>query len=473
LRYFLLTLLALHCNSQRVIELSGQSKPIVQTIHSNTVPLRTVSGLSGLTTLGGLSTLGGVTTLGGLSNLGGLSAYRNSLGGLSHRYLNGLSGYNTLGSLGSVYGLGLGQQVVGLNGLQSVNIAPSNSLSYIPIGQQLQHLTVQQPASIGIARQLSIEQPASIAIARQQLVRPELSLASLAIRPQVYAQQQSIHPVTAAIHQIGRTVEYRPVPFNDQPIVPQVVEVEPSDQPINIHFKSRSSTVRLSQEHIPGEPGSVEQTQSQDEPHKVVHEVVKPVIQEVREVIQPYRQLTQEVQPVVENVHTVVSHGEGQRQQYVAQQIPVQQIQFQQVRPVQQIAVQQVRPVQEVQVQQVQPAISVRQIEAQPITYIQEAVPQQVQYVQQVQQPLISSYQTVQQPLSIQHLRAYQQPIALRVAQPVGVAQNHQIVTGVNRIVSQEQPHLAIRSNVRDQVVGIREVQQQRGSDFVKYAESD
>jgi uncharacterized protein with ATP-grasp and redox domains len=67
----------------------------------------------------------------------------------------------------------------------------------------------------------------------------------------------------------------------------------------------------LSQEHIPGAPGTVEQTSSQDEPSKVIHEVVKPVIQEVREVIQPYRQLSQEVQPVVENVHTVVAKGEG------------------------------------------------------------------------------------------------------------------------------------------------------------------
>jgi hypothetical protein len=122
---------------------------------------------------------------------------------------------------------------------------------------------------------------------------------------------QQVVPVSAAIQQTGRTVEYKSVPFTDEPLVPQVVEVEPSDIPLHIHFKSRSSSIQLTQEHIPGAPGTVEQTQSQDEPSKVVHEVVKPVIQEVREVITPYRQVVQEVQPVVESVHTIVAKGEG------------------------------------------------------------------------------------------------------------------------------------------------------------------
>ncbi|CAG2121326.1 unnamed protein product, partial [Medioppia subpectinata] len=289
--------------------------------------------------------------------------------------LTGLSGYSGLGH-------------------QSVNFAPS-PYSYIPYGySNLNRFAVHQPTY----QTIQVEQPQTVAYARPALTlaQPQLSVASVAVRPQVYTNQhQNIHPVSAAIHQVGRTVEYRAVPFNDQPIQAQDVIVEPSDQPINIHFKSRSSTVRLSQEHIAGEPGSVEQTQSQDEPSKVIHEVVKPVIQEVREVIQPYRQLTQEVQPVVENVHTVVSHGEGVRQQYVAEPIVKQQIQTVQqvaVQPVQQFAVQ---PVQQFAVQRVQVPevrqVAYQHVEAQPIQY----------------QPI--QYQTVQEVQPI-HVRAVAQP---------------------------------------------------------------
>ena len=68
-------------------------------------------------------------------------------------------------------------------------------------------------------------------------------------------------------------------------------------------------------------PGETEHTQSEDEPHRVVHEVLKPVIQEVREIIQPYRRLVQQIQPVIEQTHTIVAKGEprgaqeGQQQQ--------------------------------------------------------------------------------------------------------------------------------------------------------------
>ena len=42
-----------------------------------------------------------------------------------------------------------------------------------------------------------------------------------------------------------------------------------------------------------------------------MHEVHRPVIQEIREVIQPYRRVIQEIQPVIEQVQTVVARGEG------------------------------------------------------------------------------------------------------------------------------------------------------------------
>lgn len=57
----------------------------------------------------------------------------------------------------------------------------------------------------------------------------------------------------------------------------------------------------------------MEHTRSEDEPHRVVHEVYKPVIQEIREIIQPFRKVVQQVQPVVEEVQTVVHRGDGRR----------------------------------------------------------------------------------------------------------------------------------------------------------------
>lgn len=54
----------------------------------------------------------------------------------------------------------------------------------------------------------------------------------------------------------------------------------------------------------------MEKTNSEYEPYMVFHEVVRPVIQEVREIIQPFRRLFQEVRPVVEEVNTVVAKRE-------------------------------------------------------------------------------------------------------------------------------------------------------------------
>ena len=85
--------------------------------------------------------------------------------------------------------------------------------------------------------------------------------------------------------------------------------------PVQVHFRTAGSRVNVQQSHTPGAPAQVEHASFQDEPHRVVHEVVKPVIQEVREIIQPYRRVTQEIRPVIEEVHTVVHKGEGRRAQ--------------------------------------------------------------------------------------------------------------------------------------------------------------
>lgn len=258
-------LFAIHCNCQKVYEITGADVQRRVDLSNGFN-----AGLNRVQTLGTLgarySGLGGLQTV-GVQRVAGVD-------------LSGLSGLSSVGV--QPVGLGLGY---GFGGLRS------NALNF-GVGQ-----VGVRPVGLGV-------------------VQPALGVSALGLglgglgHTRVALAQQTV-PVSAAVHQVGRTVEYRPVPYNDEPAVPQVVEVEPSDIPIRIHFKSKSSTVQLSQEHIPGAPGTVQHTSSQDEPSKVIHEVVKPVIQELREVIQPYRQVLQEVQPVVESVHTTVAKGEG------------------------------------------------------------------------------------------------------------------------------------------------------------------
>lgn len=106
--------------------------------------------------------------------------------------------------------------------------------------------------------------------------------------------------VQAAVHQLGRTVEYKSMGHQEHPIQPQIVEVEPSETPLHLHFKTKSSSVSLSQAHEQAPVPQTQISQSSDEPARLIHEIQKPVIQEVREVITPYRQVTQEINPVVE-----------------------------------------------------------------------------------------------------------------------------------------------------------------------------
>lgn len=51
----------------------------------------------------------------------------------------------------------------------------------------------------------------------------------------------------------------------------------------------------------------MEETSSEEEPHRMRHRVIKPVIQEVTEFIQPFRHHIQHIQPMVENIRTLVS----------------------------------------------------------------------------------------------------------------------------------------------------------------------
>lgn len=118
-----------------------------------------------------------------------------------------------------------------------------------------------------------------------------------------------IGPVTAAVI-TSRAQEVINVPISEDIVTPQVVIIEPNLTPVTIEFRSRSSPVNIQQVHIPGPKGQTKTTRSQEAPDRVIHEVVKPVIQEVREIIQPFRKITQQILPVQEEVLSVVSKGE-------------------------------------------------------------------------------------------------------------------------------------------------------------------
>lgn len=62
-------------------------------------------------------------------------------------------------------------------------------------------------------------------------------------------------------------------------------------------------------------PTKVESTRTEEEPHRLIHEVYRPVIQELWEVIQPYRKYVQQIQPVIEEVQQIISSSQNPRRQ--------------------------------------------------------------------------------------------------------------------------------------------------------------
>ena len=50
---------------------------------------------------------------------------------------------------------------------------------------------------------------------------------------------------------------------------------------------------------------NLQETSSEDEPHRLVHTVTKPIIQEVHEVISPFRKVIQEIRPLQEEVSSM------------------------------------------------------------------------------------------------------------------------------------------------------------------------
>jgi len=87
------------------------------------------------------------------------------------------------------------------------------------------------------------------------------------------------------------------------------VDIPSGVLPVYMTFKTQSSPLYVKQEHK-GTKGSYQKSDSKDEPHKLVHEVVKPVIQELKEIITPYRKVIQVIEPVREERLTKVHKGE-------------------------------------------------------------------------------------------------------------------------------------------------------------------
>ncbi|KAJ6219675.1 hypothetical protein RDWZM_005487 [Blomia tropicalis] len=119
------------------------------------------------------------------------------------------------------------------------------------------------------------------------------------------------HSIEAAIYS-NHKVDVIPV-YSSRYSKPTYVDVPSGMTPVYINFQSQSSPVYVKQQHY-GMSGSYQKSHSYDEPHTLVHEVNKPIVQEVREVISPYRKVVQTIKPVHEEVVTLVhkgTHGYG------------------------------------------------------------------------------------------------------------------------------------------------------------------
>ena len=112
--------------------------------------------------------------------------------------------------------------------------------------------------------------------------------------------------VHAALHS-KYNVRYVNVDIPTEEREPQIIEVDASPLPIIMNFRSASSQIRVQQSHSGVDTGQVQETKSEEQPTLLVHQVNKPIIQEVREIITPYRRVIQEIRPIEEEIHTIVA----------------------------------------------------------------------------------------------------------------------------------------------------------------------
>lgn len=94
---------------------------------------------------------------------------------------------------------------------------------------------------------------------------------------------------------------------------PITIEIGPHQStPLQVNFKTQSSTLNVKQEHKPSK-GSYKETRSEEEPHRLVHLVHRPIYQDVHEIIQPIRKITQQIKPVKEQIETIVAKSSAIR----------------------------------------------------------------------------------------------------------------------------------------------------------------
>lgn len=126
-----------------------------------------------------------------------------------------------------------------------------------------------------------------------------------------------------------RQIDIHPLVYDHQYPQQSIINVKGGEKPLKVIFRSHSSPMVVKQIHKPWRPHSMEQTNSQDAPTKVMHAVMRPVIQEVREIIQPYRKVTQEIRPVLEEIQTLVAKDVKQKHHHQMDEIANRVHQFQ------------------------------------------------------------------------------------------------------------------------------------------------
>lgn len=94
--------------------------------------------------------------------------------------------------------------------------------------------------------------------------------------PAAAAASYSASPIAAAV-QSRHQVAFVNVPVVGD-IKPTLIEVGANVLPVQILFRSASSLLNVLQHHQ-GATGEVKETASEDEPHRLIHRVTKPIIQ--------------------------------------------------------------------------------------------------------------------------------------------------------------------------------------------------
>lgn len=116
--------------------------------------------------------------------------------------------------------------------------------------------------------------------------------------------------VSAAVQTRHQVMEYD-VPASTNNVEPTTLEITSNPTPLNLVFKSFSTPINIQQVHQSSE-AIAQESSSEDEPHRLLHSIVKPVLQDIREVIIPIRRVTQQITPVQEEIQTFVARGMSQ-----------------------------------------------------------------------------------------------------------------------------------------------------------------